>query len=107
MAFSGSAPARCAAGAQVKRGIVAEDLLVQVLKPGTWPYSELVPQHLIHVLIRGQRISSPVVPVQREHELRPQALAQRVLVQQQGERGDCLPMLAEPEVKLDPVLLRR
>jgi hypothetical protein len=107
LALSGSASAHWAVGAQVQGGVVAEHLPVQALEPGSWLYSEFVPQHLIHVLVRGQRLSSPVVPVQREHELRPQALAQRVLAEQHGERGDCLPMLAEPEVKLDPVLLRR
>ncbi len=52
----------------------------------------------------GQRVALPVGPVQRQHQLLPEPLAQRMLGHQRGQLGDHGRVPAEREIGGDPVL---
>jgi hypothetical protein len=54
----------------------------------------------------GQRAGDVTGPVQRQHQLGPESLAQRVLVEQAAQVGHQLGALAEPLLRLDQVLDR-
>src|SRR5262249_29656790 len=64
-------------------------------------------QHAPGILIGGERIGLPAAPVQRQHQLRTQMLAQWMLLDQHLELADQLGLAPELEISLDALLERR
>jgi hypothetical protein len=68
---------------------------------------ELFGQELAEVPEGLERLGLPAGPVQGEHQLSAQALAERVLEHQGLQLADEVDVAAELEVNLDPLLERR
>ena len=69
----------------------------------TWFDAQVADQHTAHVLVGVQRFGLPSGPGQREHQLRVESFAQRVLADHIAQFGDQFLMLA----KVDTPLWRR
>ena len=92
---------------RVERGILREDRLLELaqLPPGL--EAQLVDERAPRGAEALQRLRLAARPVEREHLLRAQALAQRVLAHQPFELGHEPGMTPEPEVSLDALFDRR
>ena len=66
--------------------------------------AELLDQDRAGPLVGQQRIGLPTRAIQRQHELRPQPLPQRLLADQPLQLGHQLPMTPQPQLRLDPIL---
>ena len=90
-----AAPARDGNGGD--RGIVREDRLLQ--PPQLWPRLEpqLVGEHAPRLLERLERVGLAAAAVERQHQLPPQPLAERVVFERRPDRRRQLPMLPERE----------
>jgi hypothetical protein len=100
-------PARTKLGRlEAQGGVVPEDRALEVaqLRPGVEP--ERVAQRASAAAEDGERIALAAAAVEREHELRLQPLAQRVLRRERVELGDELDVLSEGEVGVEPLLQR-
>ena len=88
-------------------GVLGEDRALQILQlaPGFDP--ELVDQPAARLLIARQRLGLATRSVQREHQLRLQALSQRMLAREHLKLADQRCVAAEREVRVDPILQRR
>src|SRR5207344_3017693 len=88
------------------RWVVREDRLLE--PPKLWPRlePELVGEHAPRLLEGLERIRLAAAAVERQHQLPPQPLPERVVRQRRPERRCKLPMLAEREPDLK-VLLER
>jgi hypothetical protein len=71
-----------------ERGVLAQDRVVQGAQLGRRLDADLVDQRPAGLAIGLQRLGLAAGPVEREHPLRVQALAQRVLHQQRVDLGD-------------------
>ena len=91
---------------QVERRILAEDRELELAQ--AWPRldPELVDEPCPRGLEGGERLRLAARPVEREHQLAAQPLAQRVLRDERLELGDELGVPTEREVGLDPPLER-
>jgi hypothetical protein len=69
--------------------------------------AELLDERLPRFLVGAQRVRLAAGPVQREHQLPAQTLAERVLGDERLELADCLIVAAEREVAVNAVHLRR
>jgi len=69
--------------------------------------SEIVDEQLPALPVDGQRICLPPRSIEREHELGPGPLAQRMGRDDWFELRDRLPVPAELELAVDPLLDRR
>ena len=113
--FGGAGNARSPAAAgggrrggwRVERGIVREDRLVEVVQLGARLDPELLDEDLAGVPVGLQRVGLAAAAIQREHQLRVQALAPRVLAGQLLELGDQLGVAPGRQVGLDAQLQRR
>ena len=65
--------------AEVETGILVQDLLVQVAQFAPWFDPEFVDERAACGLVGVQRLRLAAAPVEGEHQLAAQALAQRVL----------------------------
>ena len=95
----------CAGGSE--RGVLGEDGLLDLLQRGPGIDAELIGQHRAGALVRPQRVGLTSRPVQRGHELGPEALAQRILLHPRFELTDQLRVPAELQIGIDAVLDRR
>ncbi len=68
--------------------IGAQDLLLQPGQPGPRFEAGLVDERAAALLVAGQGLSLAPAPVEREHELGPEALPQRMLIDQAPQPGD-------------------
>ena len=57
---------------------MGEDRLVEVMELGAWLDPELLDEHLARVPVGLQGVGLAAAAIQREHQLRVQALAPRV-----------------------------
>ncbi len=64
------------------------------------------PEHPARVVVHLECFRLSPRPVEREHQVRAQLLAQRVLTHELLELTDQLPVLAEQEIGLDPTFER-
>ena len=71
--------AGCRGGWRVERGVVGEDRLVEVMELGARLDPELLDEDLAGVAVGLQRVGLAAAAIQREHQLRVQPLAPRVL----------------------------
>ncbi len=87
-------------------GVLPQDPLVESLELGRGIDAELVGQGLAGPLERGERVGLSSRAVQRQHEQRPQPLAERELARERLELADDLDVPARREVGRDPLLER-
>ena len=86
---------------ELQRGIVAQDGLVQSAKIGAGFHADLLHQQAPRIAKRLQRLGLAPTAIQREHALRVQALAQRVLGQQALDLAEDLLMAPRAQVRVD------
>src|SRR5215218_9055184 len=72
----------------LQRGILCQDRSLQLPERGPWLDAELVDQRAASRLVALERVDLTAGAVQREHQLRLEALAPRVLSHQRFELGD-------------------
>jgi hypothetical protein len=82
---------------------VREDRLLQLLQLPAWVDPELLDERPPRVLVDGQRVRLPAGAVEREHQLCPQTLMQRVLLHQCLELVQDFRMPAERQLRVDQV----
>ena len=87
--------------AQVERGVVGEDPLVQPAQLGAGLDADLLDERRARLPVRLQRLRLPPGAVEREHPLAVQALAQRVLGDQPVELADQLGVAPGRQVGVD------
>jgi hypothetical protein len=87
-------------------GILREDRPFELAQPVARLDAQLLDELPAGVLVDLQRVGLPVAAVQREHELRAQALAVRVGGDQRLQLADDLRVPAELELRLDELLER-
>jgi hypothetical protein len=89
---------------KLERIVLAQHPLVDVLELSGGIDPELVGQQAPRTLERGESVGLAARSVQREDELAPQALPQRVRARRRLELGDDLCVLAKVEPGADPLL---
>ena len=89
-----------------ERGILREDLLLQLLQLRARRDPELVDEQPVPVLVDLQRIGLPARAVEREHQLRAAPLAERLGANELFELADEASVVTEREVGLDALLDR-
>jgi hypothetical protein len=92
---------------EVKRRFLAKDRPLELAQRRARLERQLLDQHPPGVLIGGERIGLPAAPVQRQHQLCMQMLAQRMLLNQHLELADQFSLAPELEISLDAFLQRR
>ena len=111
MARSGGAAATGAHGRRRRRqlegGILAQDPPLQLLQRLSRLDTELVDERAPRVLVDVERLRLAPRPVERQHQLGAQSLAQRVLGDERLELAGEAAVTSERQVGLDPVLERR
>lgn len=90
-----------------ERVVMGEDLSLEFAQLGAGLEAELVGQDVTDPLERSQAVRLSTAAVEGEHELRPEAFAQRVVVNEAFELGDGGVMAATREIGVDAVLHRR
>ena len=83
-----------------------EDRVLQTLELGPRPNAQLGVERTCRVAIRGERVTLAPRPVEREHVLGSQPLAQRLGSDELLELRRQLAVAAEPQIGLDAVLER-
>ena len=83
---------------------MAEDLRLEPLELRAGLDSELVDEAGACILVDLQGLRLPARTIQREHELPPERLAQRVVADERLELADHVAVAAELEVGVDPLL---
>ena len=89
---------------RLERSVLPEDRLLQTLQRRARLDPELVHEHAPRPLICVECLRLPAGPVEREHQLSAQPLAQGVLGDKRLQLGDQVAMAAEREVGFDPLL---
>ena len=104
-----SATPRTPAGAGASTssaGILPQDRPLQLLERRARIDPELVDESPARLLVGVQRFCLPTRPIERRHQIHPQALTERVLGDQCLELSDQLVVAPEREVGVDPQLQR-
>ena len=94
---------RCSLTGQIERGILLQDRLLKPLQRRARFQPELLDQHPARRLVGPQRLRLPPAPVQGDHQLLMQPLAQRPHGNQRLELADNIGVTAEREIRLDPI----
>ena len=89
---------------RVEGRVLPEDPLLQVLQPAGRLDSELLDVDAARVAVRRERFGLPAGAIERQHQLPAQPLAERMLGDEPFELGRELPVPAERELRLDPLL---
>ena len=89
---------------QRERGILREDRAFELAQPLAGLDPELSDEDLAGVLIGLQRLGLPVAAVQSEHQLRPEALPVRVLVDEGLELTHHLGVPRQSQLRVDQLL---
>ena len=92
---------------RLELGVLAQDLALELLELRARLEAELLEERAAGVLVGGERVCLPAGAVEREHQLRAQALAVGLLGDEPLQLGDELLVAATGEVALDPLLERR
>src|SRR5215213_5216491 len=92
--------------AEVELRVLPQDRAVQLLEAAARIDAELVHEHTARVVVglKGLRLTPGAV--EREHQLTPKTLAERVLFDEQIELADELAVRASLELGLDPLFDR-
>ena len=99
-------PAAIVAG-DVQRGVLDEDRPLELLQLDARLEPELVVQERPRLPVDLEPLGLPAAPVEREHQLRAEALAVRMLGGERLELRDERELAAERELGVDPLLDRR
>jgi hypothetical protein len=83
------------------RRIVREDRLLEPPEVGAGLERQLVREHAPRLVERLEGVGLAAAAVQREHQLPPEPLAERVLLERRANRGDDLAMLSDCERGLE------
>ena len=97
-------PRRTVRPSQDKRWVLREDRSLEIPELVTGLEPELVDQATARDAIRLERVSLPARAVQREHQLTPETFAQRMLTHQRLELAHQPRVIAQREVRVDPIL---
>ena len=89
---------------EIERRVVREDALVQLVQLGAGLHADLLDERGARLAIRRERLRLPPGPVQREHPLRVQVLAQGIRCDERVELADHLGVPAGREVGVDRAL---
>src|SRR5262249_6816117 len=89
-----------------ERRVLAEDRLLQFPELGSGLQAQLIAQCPADPLEGGERVRLPSAPVEREHELPVEALAQRVIGDERLQLRYELEVPCEREIGIDPLLER-
>ena len=89
-----------------KSGILVEHLPFECLQLGAGLDSEALDERLARGAVRGERIGLPPRPVEREHLLRSEALAVRVLHHERVQLVDQVGVAAERQIRIDSIFER-
>ena len=89
---------------EIQRRVLPKDRPLQLLERRARVDPELVDERPARILVGVKRLRLPTRPVQRRHQIPPQALAERVLGDQRLELSDQLVVAPEDEVGVDPEL---
>src|SRR2546427_6602511 len=89
---------------RVETGILAEDRLLEVAQRAAGLESELVAQHPSSLPVDVERLRLAVRPVEGEHALAAEALAERMLTYKPLELGDERRAAPQCKLGLDPFL---
>jgi hypothetical protein len=92
--------------AALQRRILTEDLLLELSQRGTRLEPKLIAQRAPRIAVGRQRLSLTARAVERQHQLGPQPLAQRMKHHKRLELADQLRITRENQVRLDPPLER-
>src|SRR5438309_8552305 len=87
-----------------ERRVLRQDLLLELLQRRRRVDPELVDEGVARVLVRLERLRLPACPVEGEHQLTAQTLAQRMFFDQRLQLADELAVAAEREICLNPLL---
>jgi len=87
-----------------ERRVLLQHSPLEVLETRGGVDAELVVEHASEDLEDGERLGVPAAPVQRQHELPAQALAQRMAAYEGIELRDELHMAPEGQLRLDALL---
>ncbi len=90
----------------VQARVVAENLLLQRAQRGARLEPELVAQRMSERVVVLERVGLSACPVEREHRLCVQPLAQRVVGGEREDLTERLVVTAEGELRVDPLLER-
>ena len=91
---------------QRQRRLLAHDVPREALQVGARLQAELVGQAAAGRLVHGESVGMPARPVQRDHQLRDEPLAVRVLPDERAELGDDAGMAAELQLCVESLLER-
>jgi hypothetical protein len=91
---------------EVQRRVLPENRLLEVAEPPTWLEPELLDHEPARLLVGLQGFGLAVAAIEGEHQLRAQALAQRVAPDQRFQLADELGLAAERQIGLDSFLER-
>ncbi len=83
------------------RGVVREDRLLQPAQLGAWLERHLLGEHAPGLAVSLERVGLAAAAIEREHQLPPQPLPERVLLERRSKRGDDLAMVSERERRLE------
>ena len=89
---------------RVEGRVLPEDPLLQVLEPARRLDPELLDVDAPRVAVGRERLGLPAGAIERQHQLPEQPLAERMLGDEPFELGRELPVPAERELRLDPLL---
>ena len=88
------------------RRVVREDRLLEAPELRSRLEAQLVGEHAPCLLERLERVRLPPAAVERQHQLAPQPLPERVVCDRRAQRRDQLPVLSERERNLELLLER-
>ena len=91
----------------IQRRVLPKDRSLQLLERRARVDPQLVDECPARILVGVQSLRLPTRPVQRRHQIPPQALAERMLGDECLELPDELVVAPEGEVGVDPELERR
>ena len=89
---------------RVEGRVLPEDPLLQVLQPAGRLDPELLDVDAARIAVRRERLRLPAGAIERQHQLPAQPLAERMLGDEPFELGRELPVPAERQLRLDPLL---
>ncbi len=85
---------------------MAEDRRLELLELTAGLDTELLDEHTTRVCVDLERLGLPSRAIEREHQLCSHPLTQRLAPRDRAQLGDELRMVAELEVRRDPILER-
>jgi hypothetical protein len=83
---------------------VPEDRLLQLLQTRAWLESKFVREKRSNSLVGSEGLGLAIASVERDHQLPPKPLPERMPIDQSLELSDNIAVAPELKVRLDPIL---